>query len=141
VKALGFFGYSYELIAQSFLIRMDFMVECKPISSSDGGHHFVWGGDCDGWHLLAKKDLSIIHERMPANRAEERHFHAVARQFFFVLSGELTFVFEGYSKTVRQNEGIEIPANTIHSAQNIAAYDVQFLAISQPNTFTDRVDV
>jgi hypothetical protein len=28
--------------------------------------HYIWGDQCDGWHLVSTSDLSIIQERMPA---------------------------------------------------------------------------
>jgi hypothetical protein len=48
--------------------------------------HYVWGQNCDGWHLVKNPQLSVILERMPAGASEVRHFHAKAQQFFFMLS-------------------------------------------------------
>jgi hypothetical protein len=31
----------------------------KPISIANA-EHYLWGGDCDGWHLLQRNDLSAI---------------------------------------------------------------------------------
>lgn len=50
--------------------------------SKDNAEHYVWGNNCDGWHLLKRQDLSIIHEHMPPATAETRHFHVQSRQFF-----------------------------------------------------------
>ena len=36
--------------------------------SKQNAEHYVWGGKCDGWHLVKNKDVSIIHERMPLIR-------------------------------------------------------------------------
>ena len=54
----------------------------------DSAEHYVWGGVCDGWHLLKRDDLSVIRERVPAGAAETPHRHARSRQFFYVLEGE-----------------------------------------------------
>lgn len=50
--------------------------------SKQNAAHYVWGGQCDGWHLVQNDTLSIIHERMPAGTFETRHYHSTSRQFF-----------------------------------------------------------
>ena len=56
--------------------------------------HYVWGEVCDGWYLLKRDDMSVIQERVPAGGSEAMHYHTLARQFFFILEGEATMVFE-----------------------------------------------
>lgn len=56
----------------------------------DGAEHYVWGEVNDGWHLVKRDDLSVIEERIQPGAAEVRHYHQKARQFFYVLAGELT---------------------------------------------------
>ncbi len=53
----------------------------------DSAEHYVWGGVCDGWHLLKHPALSVIQERVPPHAGEVKHYHLHARQFFYVLSG------------------------------------------------------
>lgn len=36
--------------------------------SKANAEHYLWGGDCDGWHLVKSQGLSVIHERMPGRR-------------------------------------------------------------------------
>jgi hypothetical protein len=64
------------------------------ITSIDSAEHYKWGGpngtDCEGWHLVKTPELSIIEELMPPGTNKARHSHNRARQFFFVLEGELT---------------------------------------------------
>lgn len=55
--------------------------------SKQNAEHYIWGNNCDGWHLVKNKDLSVIHERMSANTFEVRHYHHHVQQLFFVLSG------------------------------------------------------
>jgi hypothetical protein len=43
--------------------------------SKYSAEHYLWGDHCDGWHLVKNQDLSIIHERMPANTSEIKHYH------------------------------------------------------------------
>ena len=56
--------------------------------SRDNAPHYVWGDNCDGWHLLQESNLSVIEENMPPGASEVRHFHTNAQQFFFILSGQ-----------------------------------------------------
>ncbi len=66
----------------------------EPISTRTA-EHYVWGEVCDGWHLEQAPELSVIEERMPPGASEQRHRHEVARQFFYVLAGELTMEVDG----------------------------------------------
>ena len=77
--------------------------------SKRNAEHYTWGGDCDGWHLVKRDELSVIHERMPAGRAEVRHHHQTARQLFFVLSGTLTMVLADRVEVIGSGEAVEIP--------------------------------
>ena len=108
--------------------------------SKDNAEYYVWGGDCDGWHLVKGQDLTVIHERMPPGRAEVRHHHVGARQLFFVLSGELTMLLDGRHETLGPEQGIEIAPGQRHQAANNGATAVEFLVISQPTTRDDRIE-
>ncbi|EKC5748756.1 cupin domain-containing protein [Cronobacter sakazakii] len=109
--------------------------------SKANAEHYLWGGDCDGWHLVKNQNLSVIHERMPVGRAEQRHYHEQSRQCFFVLSGVLTMALNGERVTLTAGEAIEIPPLAPHQARNDGQEAVEFLVISQPTTRGDRVDL
>ncbi|EKM0526804.1 cupin domain-containing protein [Cronobacter turicensis] len=109
--------------------------------SKANAEHYLWGGDCDGWHLVKSQGLSVIHERMPGGRAEQRHYHEQSRQCFFVLSGVLTMELNGERVTLTSGEAIEIPPQAPHQARNDGQEAVEFLVISQPTTRGDRVDL
>ncbi|ARN83749.1 cupin [Methylocystis bryophila] len=102
--------------------------------------HYNWGTHCDGWVLLPRSDLMIIEERMPPGAAEIRHFHRVARQFFYVLSGTLHMELEGETQAVPAGGSMEIPPLQRHQARNDSREDVRFLVVSSPTTRGDRVD-
>jgi len=106
--------------------------------SKEYAEHYQWGNQCDGWHLVKNKNLSVIHEQMPANTAEVYHYHQQAQQFFFVLSGTATMEIDGQRIVLQANEGIEIPALQPHQMRNDSLADVEFLVISQPNSRGDR---
>jgi mannose-6-phosphate isomerase-like protein (cupin superfamily) len=108
--------------------------------SRDSAPHYKWGDGCDGWHLVQSDALSVIEERMPPGTSERRHLHRRARQFFYVLAGELTMEVEGVEHRLGANEGIEIAPEQVHQAFNRSANDVRFLVTSQPPAHGDRVD-
>jgi len=108
-----------------------------PVSAASA-EHYIWGGVCDGWHLVRGERLSVIEERMPPGSAEERHFHRKSRQFFYVLDGELTMEVDGRQHTLDPRQGLEIAPGQPHQAMNRSASDTRFLVISQPPSHGDR---
>jgi len=110
----------------------------SPISK-DSAEHYVWGDRCDGWHLLKNSDLSVIQERMPAGRAEVRHYHRRAQQFFYILSGKAVLEMDGRSVDLVPGQGLWIPVGARHQMKNEPGEDVHFLVISQPPSHGDRV--
>lgn len=101
--------------------------------------HYIWGEVCDGWHLVRSSGLSVIEERMPPGAAEQRHFHERARQFFYVLQGELTMELEGAEHRLSAGSGLEIAPGQKHQALNRSAENVRFMVISQPPSHGDRL--
>ena len=109
----------------------------------EAAKHYRWGGpegtSCDGWHLVNSPELSVIEERMPPGTEEARHRHQRARQFFYVLAGELVLEVEGYSQSLRAGDGLEIAPGVWHQAKNRGAEDTRFLVVSQPRSHGDRI--
>lgn len=106
--------------------------------SKDNAEHYVWGDNCDGWYLLNRQDMLVIHEEMPAGSFEKRHYHSVSRQFFFVLKGTLTMELEGEMHQISAHQGLEIPPESKHQARNDSDTSVEFIVISHPTTRGDR---
>lgn len=102
--------------------------------------HYSWGGVCDGWHLLENDALSVIRERVPPGAGETRHRHGVARQFFFVLSGEATLEVEGTRHRLGAGQGLHVEPGCAHSLANEGDSDVEFLVVSAPRSHGDRVE-
>jgi quercetin dioxygenase-like cupin family protein len=113
------------------------------MSKVDTGNarHYVWGGACDGWHLLEGEDLSVIEERVPPGAAEVRHRHQRARQFFYVLDGEATLELQGTRHVLRKGEGLHVPPGAAHRLLNESSGDIRFLVVSAPKGHGDRVEV
>lgn len=109
--------------------------------SIENAEHYIWGEVCDGWHLLKHDDMSVIQERVPAGGAEAMHHHNVARQFFYVLEGEVTMVFDDQEMILKKGQGLAIAPQVKHQFKNQSTNDVHFLVISVPSTRGDRVNV
>ena len=103
--------------------------------------HYIWGGDCDGWHLLKTPGLSVIQERVPPGRGEVRHYHQHAYQFFFVLSGIATVEIEGQLLKVGPYQGCSVPPKTPHQLSNEEAEDLEFVVVSAPMSHGDRAEL
>lgn len=100
---------------------------------------YLWGTGCEGWHLLATAELSVIRERMPPGTAEVRHFHRRAQQFFYLLAGRLTIEIEGDEHELAPGQGLHVPAAASHQVFNRAESPAEFLVISQPPSHGDRI--
>jgi mannose-6-phosphate isomerase-like protein (cupin superfamily) len=111
------------------------------VVSIENAEHYIWGEVCDGWHLLKRDDLSVIQERVPAGAAEVVHVHNIARQFFYMIEGEGTMIFQDHEVILKKGEGIEIAPQTKHQFKNQSTADVHFLVLSVPSTRAERVNL
>jgi len=111
------------------------------VVSIENGKHYRWGGNCDGWHLAASDNLSVIQERVPTGSSEVRHLHNRAEQFFYVISGTATLEVAGVIHTLLPAEGLHVPAGIAHTLSNQHENDLNFLVISTPPSHGDRVNV
>ena len=102
---------------------------------------YAWGEGCEGWHLVKRADMSVISERVPPGASEVRHFHASARQFFYILKGCAIMEINGKRIQLSEGQGIEVAPGTPHQFMNESTDDVQFLVISHPATVGDRIEV
>ena len=110
------------------------------IVSTKNGRHYAWGDNCDGWHLAASENLSVIQERVPQGSSEVRHLHNKAEQFFYIISGIATLEVAGVLHVIRPNEGFHVPAGVAHTLSNEHETDLEFLVISTPPSHGDRVN-
>lgn len=106
--------------------------------STDNASHYRWGEVCDGWHLLACDDLSVIEEHVPPGAAEIRHRHLRARQFFYVLEGTATLEIDGTIHRLHAGHGLHVAPGAAHQMLNISANDLRFLVVSAPKSHGDR---
>ena len=110
----------------------------RPISKANA-EHYIWGGQCDGWHLVKSPQLSVIQERVPAGGGEVRHYHRKAQQFFYVLSGSANLEIDGEILRLSPGQGRHVPAGTPHRLANEGPEELEFLVVSVPMAQNDRV--
>jgi mannose-6-phosphate isomerase-like protein (cupin superfamily) len=90
---------------------------------------------------VATSGLAVAEEEMPPGTSEHRHVHAHARQFFYVLDGELAMELPEGSLVIRARQGLEVAPGTPHRAFNASASPVRFLVVSSPTTAGDRTNL
>lgn len=113
--------------------------EAMEVVSRENAEHYIWGGVCDGWHLLKSSGLSVIQEQVPPGGAEVKHYHEKAYQFFFVLSGEATVEIEDKRLVLCPQQCVSVPPRVEHRLLNEGQQELSFLAISSPMSHGDRV--
>ncbi|MCH1931311.1 cupin domain-containing protein [Shewanella sp. A25] len=109
------------------------------VVSNENAPHYLWGEQCDGWHLVKSSKLSVIQERVPPGCAEIRHLHEKSEQFFFVLSGVATLEVNGETFELQPQQGMHVPCNTPHRLCNRGAIDVHFMVTSTPPSHGDKI--
>lgn len=110
------------------------------VASTENVKHYIWGENCDGWHLVASANLSVIQERVPSGSSEVRHLHNKAEQFFYVLSGIASLEVSGTIHLLKPNQGFHVPAGTPHTLSNRHDQTLNFLVVSTPPSHGDRVN-
>ncbi|MEN5434216.1 cupin domain-containing protein [Sphingobacterium faecium] len=111
------------------------------LKNTENSEHYLWGDNCDGWHLLKSDSLSIIQEKMPPHTSEGLHFHNNAQKFFYILKGTATFRLEESTVEVSKNNGFHILPQQKHQIFNHTEQDLEFLVISEPKAHGDRVNL
>ena len=108
-------------------------------TSTCTAEHYVWGDNCDGWHLLKSDNLSVIQETMPPGTAEVAHYHRQSRQFFYVIEGMLSIALADNETLLREGEGVQVEPGVAHRVLNSTEAPVHFLVISSPPSHGDLV--
>jgi mannose-6-phosphate isomerase-like protein (cupin superfamily) len=108
--------------------------------NKETGRHYVWGGDCDGWHLVETESLSVIEERIPPDGGEVLHWHGKSQQLFYILSGVATFVSDGVETVVAAGEAYHVRPGVRHRISNAGKEDLRFIVVSEPKSHGDRVN-
>lgn len=109
--------------------------------SKENAEHYLWGDNCDGWHLVKSPTLSVIQECVPPGCAEVRHYHERSEQFFFVLSGIASLTVDGVMHRLEPQQGFHVPARIAHQLKNEHTENLSFVVTSTPPSHGDRVEI
>ena len=87
--------------------------------SRSNAEHYRWGNDCDAWHLVKDKELTVIEELMPAGSAGNSPSSPEStKQFFYILSGEVLMEVQELTTLVPAGSGIRVLPGTRHQIRN-----------------------
>jgi uncharacterized cupin superfamily protein len=111
-----------------------------PKVNKSTAQHFLWGDNCDGWHLAQHPSAAVIEEIMLPHTSEKRHFHEKIWQFIYILSGELEIEIEGQEYILKPFDGISIEPSQKHNFFNRTDKDIHYLLVSAPN-INDRINL
>lgn len=111
------------------------------IKNLTSAEQYVWGENCTSRILSDNDLLSLKQEKMPVGTSEVLHYHKIAHQVFYILSGTATFEIDGHSFNVTQLHSITILPNEKHKISNSGDCELEFLVISSPGTKDDRVNI
>jgi mannose-6-phosphate isomerase-like protein (cupin superfamily) len=114
---------------------------CDPLKLIDLQHsqHITWGKDCDVYTLLNTNKFHIIHEAISPGNKDKMHYHSVSDQFLYLLSGKITVKLINDTITLKQYQGVMIPAKCAHYVENEDGETAILLTISVPGQSDDRV--
>lgn len=111
------------------------------VNNKENAEHYIWGKQCEGWHLVKTTTLSVIQERMPPDSYESKHYHQYAEQFFYILAGTATMKMDNEIVVLEANEGIHVKAGTDHQLSNDGSTDLHFIVTSTPPSHGDKIAV
>jgi mannose-6-phosphate isomerase-like protein (cupin superfamily) len=83
----------------------------------------------------------VIQERIPPGLGEVLHYHARAKQLFYVIEGELEIELAGEKVMLTFGDSLEVAPMQHHRVRNTSIADAHFLVISSPSTTGDRTNL
>lgn len=90
-----------------------------------------------GFPALADNNVEIAYMRLPEVDPGKPHFHKTVTEYTFVVSGELTMVFEDQTRIVREGEIMIIPPRVI-SQNPRNSPDTVVIVVKHPSDPTDK---
>lgn len=76
---------------------------------------------------------------MSPGTKEDKHYHNISKQFFYVLSGQLTIIIDDKKIMLDQGDGVEIQSKIVHQVINNSKDEVEFIVTSLPKSHGDKV--
>ncbi|MBT8062610.1 MAG: cupin domain-containing protein [Gammaproteobacteria bacterium] len=111
------------------------------IINRKNAEHYRWGGNCDAWHLLKTRRMSVVEERVPRGGAEKAHYHRYSTQLFYLLAGSVRFSLGAEILNLQPGDAVHVSPGVIHMLENTGDTDAVLLVMSNPESHSDRYDV
>lgn len=102
--------------------------------------HYKWGDNCDAWHLLKTRRLSVVEERVPAGQAEKPHYHRYSTQLFYLLEGRVRFTLGADKLDLGPGDAVHVMPGAIHQLENTGDTDAVLVVVSSPESHSDRYE-
>ncbi|NDJ76270.1 MAG: cupin domain-containing protein [Chloroflexi bacterium] len=75
---------------------------------------------------------SLAHVVIPAGKAARKHYHPIAEESYYILSGTGRMELDGDSATVGPGDSVAILPNQVHTIVNTGSEDLVLLAVCVP---------
>ena len=108
------------------------------VKSTDNANQYNWGSGCSAWQLVNTPNFYVVEESMPPGSSEVEHHHEKSKQYFYVLSGNAIFTYNGQDIKVSANQSIYIEPGIRHKVRNDSSSDLRMLIVSSPPSLNDR---
>ena len=102
--------------------------QLKPFESAHGEVVYEYMGNAAG----GTSQHSLAQILLPPGKSALKHYHPVAEESYYILSGEGRVVLDGKEKIVSAGDAVAIPVNVVHQIFNDSAENLVFLAVCAP---------
>ena len=102
--------------------------------------HYQWGVNCDAWHLLKTRRMSVVEERVPPGGVEKAHYHRYSTQLFYLLEGQVRFTLGAETLDLQRGDAVHVMPGIIHKLENTGDADAVLLVMSNPESHSDRYE-
>lgn len=108
--------------------------DCKPFASDHGEIVYELMGNAAGGSC----QHSLAHIEIPPGKSSLKHFHPVAEESYYILSGTAWITLDDKTYTLKPGQSIAIPPQSTHQIGNNGEEQLTFLAICAPGWTPDN---
>lgn len=109
------------------------------IKSKEGLESKVMAPGITAYFHTDRPKKSLVEVVFDIDTIEPMHYHEMASQTFYVISGIALFTVNGEEFRLSKGQSISIDARIHHMAKNVGEDKLEILVFSQPSATGDRV--
>ena len=102
----------------------------EPVENSSGEQVYEMLGEPEA--IGGAKHHSFSHVVIRAGCCSSVHYHPIAEETYYILSGEGRMVVDGREMTLRPGDALLIQPPEVHQIFNDSAADLEFIAVCAP---------